>query len=83
MKRSFSCSTYLKMSGFWWVLSKCSTRKSCFRVLHTALHTSGSGQIFSKCSFPTPQAGHVQPSGMSSKAVPGAMPDSGSPSAGS
>ena len=38
---------------------------------------------FSKCSFPTPQAGHVQLSGMSSKAVPGAIPFSGSPSAGS
>ena len=38
---------------------------------------------FSKCSFPTPQAGHVQLSGMSSNAVPGAIPFSGSPSAGS
>lgn len=38
---------------------------------------------FSKCSLPTPHAGQVQSSGMSSKGVPGAMPDSGSPSAGS
>ena len=38
---------------------------------------------FSKCSLPTPHAGQVQSSGMSSKAVPGAMPPSGSPSAGS
>ena len=36
-----------------------------------------------KCSFVTPHSGHVQSSGMSSKAVPGAMPLSGSPAAGS
>ena len=34
-------------------------------------------------SFPTPQIGHTQSSGISSKAVPGAMPPSGSPSSGS
>ena len=34
-------------------------------------------------SLPTPQSGHTQSSGMSSKAVPGAMPPSGSPTAGS
>ena len=34
-------------------------------------------------SLPTPQSGHTQSSGMSSKAVPGAMPLSGSPTAGS
>ena len=36
-----------------------------------------------KSLFPTPQRGHTQVSGMSSKAVPGAMPLSGSPTAGS
>ena len=33
-------------------------------------------------SFPTPQRGHSKSSGSSSKGVPGAMPASGSPSAG-
>ena len=36
-----------------------------------------------KSSLPTPQMGHTQSSGMSSKAVPGAMPLSGSPTSGS
>lgn len=36
-----------------------------------------------KSSFPTPQRGHTHSSGMSSKAVPGAIPLSGSPTAGS
>ena len=36
-----------------------------------------------KSSLPTPQTGHTQLSGMSSKAVPGAIPLSGSPTAGS
>ena len=39
--------------------------------------------IFSKSSFPTPQRGHTQSSGMSSNFVPGAMPCSGSPISGS
>ncbi len=34
-------------------------------------------------SFPIPQIGHTQSSGISSNAVPGAMPLSGSPSSGS
>ena len=37
----------------------------------------------SKSSFPTPQSGHTQSSGMSSKAVPGSIPLSGSPNSGS
>ena len=37
----------------------------------------------SKESFPTPQSGQTQLSGISSKAVPGAIPLSGSPLAGS
>ena len=37
----------------------------------------------SNWSLPTPQSGHTQSSGISSKAVPGAMPPSGSPTAGS
>lgn len=36
-----------------------------------------------KSSLPTPQSGHTQSSGMSSKAVLGSMPLSGSPVAGS
>jgi len=36
-----------------------------------------------KSSFPTPQSGHDQSLGMSSNAVPGWIPLSGSPSAGS
>ena len=39
--------------------------------------------IFSKRSRPTPHAGHTQSLGMSSNGVPGAIPVSGSPSAGS
>ena len=45
-----------------------------------SLHEAYSGL---KLSLPTPQTGHTQSSGISSKAVPGAMPPSGSPSAGS
>ena len=45
---------------------------------YPAFHLSSS-----KCSLPTPHAGQVQSSGISSKAVPGAIPFSGSPSAGS
>ena len=37
----------------------------------------------SNWSLPTPQRGQTQSSGMSSKAVPGSMPPSGSPTAGS
>jgi hypothetical protein len=37
----------------------------------------------SNISFVTAQTGHIQSSGMSSKAVPGATPESGSPTAGS
>jgi len=35
-----------------------------------------------KSSFPTPQSGHSQVPGISSNAVPGLIPLSGSPSAG-
>ena len=38
---------------------------------------------FSKASLPTPQIGQTQSSGRSEKAVPGAIPLSGSPAAGS
>ena len=37
----------------------------------------------SKLSFVTPQSGHTQSSGISSNFVPGAMPESGSPTSGS
>ena len=37
----------------------------------------------SKSSLPTPQSGQTQSSGISSNAVPGAIPPSGSPTAGS
>jgi len=37
----------------------------------------------SNISLPTPQTGHVQSSGISSKDVPGAIPESASPTAGS
>ena len=40
-------------------------------------------QAGEKSLLPTPQTGHTQSSGMSSNAVPGAMPPSASPSAGS
>ncbi len=40
-------------------------------------------QIISKLSLPTPQVGQVHVSGISSKGVPGAIPLSGSPTAGS
>lgn len=43
---------------------------------------SSSGSM-SKSSFPTPHTGHTHVSGMSSKGVPGAIPPSGSPCAGS
>ena len=36
-----------------------------------------------KSSFPTPQSGHTQSSGISSHAVPGSIPLSGSPTSGS
>jgi len=39
--------------------------------------------IGEKLSFVTPQTGHTQSLGISSKAVPGAIPPSGSPIAGS
>jgi len=38
---------------------------------------------FANSSLPTPQMGQTQSSGKSSKAVPGAIPLSGSPTAGS
>lgn len=41
------------------------------------------GHAFSNISFPTPQMGQTQSSGISSNLVPGAIPLSGSPAAGS
>ena len=51
-----------------------------------ALHRNESpayGHAGEKASLPSPHTGHTQSSGMSSKGVPGAMPPSGSPTAGS
>ena len=54
----------------------------CFRQPSLS-RTSVNGQASTKFSLPTPQTGQTQSSGISSKGVPGAMPPSGSPTAGS
>ena len=61
------------------------THNAQFRLKPTALLRTPSINYSTgeKSSFPTPQTGHTQSAGMSSKAVPGAIPLSGSPAAGS
>lgn len=50
---------------------------------HSSLCLANGTYSSSKSSLPTPQSGHNHSSGMSSKAVPGAIPLSGSPIEGS
>ena len=47
------------------------------------LHIASLFYASSNISFPTAQSGHTQSDGKSSKAVPGAIPLSGSPTSGS
>ena len=61
-------------------------QKRLFRYRRTALDFRIYQFFYStgeKSSFPTPQRGHTQSSGISSKAVPACIPLSGSPWAGS
>lgn len=53
------------------------------RLAEPAASGCGYSTTSSNWSLPTPQSGQTQSSGMSSKAVPGAMPPSGSPTSGS
>lgn len=47
------------------------------------VYTSGVYGSSTKSSLPTPHTGQTQSAGISSKAVPGAIPESGSPTSGS
>lgn len=51
--------------------------------MHEPLEPASQTSTISKSSFPAPQSGQRQDSGMSSQRVPGGMPDCGSPSASS
>jgi hypothetical protein len=62
------------------VVPTTATRK---RRSRASVRRHAQSSIGSKSAFVAPQSGHTQSSGMASKGVPGAIPASGSPSAGS
>ena len=53
------------------------------RILGSCSNGRGAHPIFSNMSFDTPQSGQIQSSGIFSNDVPGDIPASGSPFAGS
>ena len=72
--------TPIRECSCWANDKKGGTADSQRRLFHFRPAQSSTGE---KSSLPTPHSGHTQSSGISSKAVPGATPLSGSPAAGS